>query len=233
MPCNRDLFCEQKGIYSTRTFVTKTMPDAGATFAATVAANLVTEVLKKPLIENFPDSHISRFRSLELQLVNATSDHNFTWGDEGTDAYFHRGCFYTHPTQSVVLPNSCTVATVSNKNMCPTGVDGAIAFRIDDTNNYLVIGFWNSFWPSEPGHVILSKSKEELKDVFGKIRNGTKHQLKRFSEFGFKIESKLANSSVCDRKILIIITKESKLMNEAYKEIGRHLSKDHICFGDG
>lgn len=90
---------------------------------------------------------VTRYRSLELQLLNGTSDHNFTWVDGSTHNYFEDGGIYSHPIFPIVHPKRCTVVKVSNRSWCFTGVKGAIAFQIDDTNKYLVIGFRNSVFP--------------------------------------------------------------------------------------
>lgn len=193
-------------------------------------------------------------KSLELQIINATSDHTLTWGDEDTYTYFDDGHFKSHPSYSVVLPNSCNVATFSNKTMCPSGVDGAIAFRIDNTNKFLIIGFRNSIKPFVDDtfqHVVTvvtieeeeipkggpekkkatlqEKLKEELKRVYKIIENG---KVKKILEGGYKIESKLSKPTDCSGKILVTVSEESKPVQEFNQEVGRHLSKDHKCFGD-
>lgn len=179
--------------------------------AAVVVASSLLSVAFNRAINFLWDSSIkSRYKSLELEIINDTT-HKLNWKDDDTHRYFDDGCFYSHPESSVIPPNGSTVAKVSNKRMHPTGVNGVVAFQIDDTTKYLVIGFRSSSIPfSSPEHVVTvitmrreRKPKEELDRVYKTICND---KAKDVFEDGFKIQSKLEVSSDCDRKIVITIS---------------------------
>lgn len=134
-----------------------------------------------------------RHRSLKLVIANHYN-RNLLFRKE----YFDSGTMFSDPDVKVA-PGQVTVATVANKQGgFLTGVTGGMAFEIEGTGKYLIIGFCNPHSGSYKFSIgIANEPNAELG-----YNNSWDSSLKQATTDGFALVAKMADSKIAMRRFV-------------------------------
>lgn len=138
-----------------------------------------------------------RYHSLEIKIENGMKGHSLTFKDE----YFSSGGSYSH-VRTTIEPNKSALARVANGKGCPTGVCGGMAFSIDGTEEFLIIGFTNPILGCMKSYIEVNR-EGKAKTGYDKCGDDAKKVDEDHDKF--ILEAMFHMSEKASRKIVYII----------------------------
>ena len=153
---------------------------------------------------NINEEFQSRYRSLELFIVNKTKEATLQLKDE----YFSSGSWFEHFPQATMEPGKEYKAFVANRKGAGTGVTGGLQFSINRETKYLLLGFTNPIMGCYKTYVnILLDDSCTAKKGYDNAQDD-KHKV--VTAEGYELEATLSQAKEGGDKMIIFTISDSE-----------------------
>ena len=138
----------------------------------------------------------SRFRSLELEIINDTSSELKLCED-----FFSSGTWFQSFDPSVIKPHKTVTLYVANQAGSSTGVTGGLKFAIRGTRKYLILGFNNPVLGSYKTSITVTTDADlEAKHGYLTSKND---KAKKKEEKGYDLQATLYEAREGGKKLAV------------------------------